>query len=110
MKTLKQEEVGGRDYRNLSHARDAIGAVIEGVYNGHRLQPALAYRPPVEFEKKHRGIATSPQSRVSAKGAVHASLHGCAAASTPIRSELVHSGSARRGAHRATQILVVLNC
>jgi len=72
MKTLKQEEVDGRNYRDLSQARDAIGGFIEDVYNRQRLHSALAYRPPVEFEKtlrdlaaaaqrpQDRGIATSP--------------------------------------------------
>jgi len=59
MKTLKQEEVDGRDYRNLSQARDAIGAFIEGVYNRRRLHSALAYRPPVEFEKNIRDLAAA---------------------------------------------------
>ena len=31
MKTLKHEEVDGRDYRYLSQARDEIGAFIENV-------------------------------------------------------------------------------
>ena len=61
MKTLKQEEVDGRDYRNLSQARDAIGAFIEGVYNRRRLHSALAYRPPVEFEKNIRDLAAATQ-------------------------------------------------
>jgi transposase InsO family protein len=61
MKTLKQEEVDGRDYRNLSQARDAIGAFIEGVYNRRRLHSALAYRPPVEFEKNIRDLAAAAQ-------------------------------------------------
>src|SRR5712672_2629214 len=37
MKTLKQEEVDGRNYRDLKEARDAIGAFIEEVYNHQRL-------------------------------------------------------------------------
>jgi putative transposase len=50
MKTLKQEEVDGRDYRDLNHARASIGAFIDDVYNRQRLDSALAYRPPIEFE------------------------------------------------------------
>jgi transposase InsO family protein len=64
MKTLKQEEVDGRDYRDLNHARAAIGAFIEDVYNRQRLHSALAYRPPAEFEANlHRlAVATPPQA------------------------------------------------
>jgi putative transposase len=50
MKTLKQEEVDGRAYRDLRHAHTAIGTFIEQVYNRQRLHSALAYRPPAEFE------------------------------------------------------------
>jgi transposase InsO family protein len=50
MKTLKQEEVDGSDYRDSQHARRAIGQFLEKVYNRHRLHSALEYRPPVEFE------------------------------------------------------------
>jgi len=50
MKTLKHEEVDGRAYRDAHHARTAIGAFIEQVYNRQRLHSALAYRPPAEFE------------------------------------------------------------
>ena len=50
MKTLKQEEINGSNYRKLSQARSAIGAFIEAVYNRQRLHSALAYRSPNEYE------------------------------------------------------------
>lgn len=51
MKTLKTEEVEGRAYRDLDHARGDIGGFIERVYNRHRLHSALDYRSPEEFEQ-----------------------------------------------------------
>ncbi len=51
IKTLKTEEVEGRPYRDLAHARGDIGAFIEEVYNKQRLHSALAYRSPEEFEE-----------------------------------------------------------
>jgi putative transposase len=50
MKTLKQEEVDGRDYRDISAARGSITRFIEEIYNRQRLHSALGDRPPVEFE------------------------------------------------------------
>ncbi len=50
MKTLKTEEVNGKAYATLSHARRDIGRFIDTVYNTERLHSAIGYKPPAEFE------------------------------------------------------------
>jgi transposase InsO family protein len=50
MKTLKQEEVDGRSYRDLAQARQAIEFFLAEVYNRQRLHSALAYNAPAEIE------------------------------------------------------------
>jgi putative transposase len=50
MKTLKQEEVNGADYRDLADATQRIGSFLEQIYNRQRLHSALAYRSPDEYE------------------------------------------------------------
>ena len=50
MKTLKTEEVDAKTYPDLDDARRQIGAFIETVYNKKRLNSALGYKPPDEFE------------------------------------------------------------
>lgn len=51
MKTLKTEEVDGRQYTTIDDARMRIDHFIEQVYNRQRLHSALAYKPPAEFEE-----------------------------------------------------------
>jgi putative transposase len=63
MKTLKQEEVDGRSYRDAHQARNDIGAFIEDVYNAQRLHSALAYQSPAEFEAQHQTATASVAER-----------------------------------------------
>lgn len=62
MKTLKQEEVDGRAYRDIDAARIQIARFIDDVYNRQRLHSALAYRPPAEFEAQLPPIGQPSQS------------------------------------------------
>jgi transposase InsO family protein len=57
MRTLKEEEADGSDYRDIADARRKIGLFIETVYNRARLHSALDYLTPEEYE------ATLPQQR-----------------------------------------------
>jgi transposase InsO family protein len=59
MKTLKAEEVNGRDYRDLAHAKAEIGRFIDQVYNRQRLHSALDYLSPEEFEQTHPNLSTA---------------------------------------------------
>lgn len=66
MKTLKHEEVDASDYRDLDHARSAIGDFIEAVYNRQRLHSALDYLSPTEFETAQPRLWTAiPQTTAS---------------------------------------------
>jgi transposase InsO family protein len=67
MKTLKVEEVDGRQYRNFEHAASQIGSFIEELYNAQRLHSALDYRSPIEFETEmaNGSISTKKEARTT---------------------------------------------
>ncbi len=54
MRTLKEEEVHGTEYRDLEDARGRIGEFLEQVYNRQRLHSALRYLTPEEFEQANQ--------------------------------------------------------
>jgi transposase InsO family protein len=57
MKTLKQEEIYARRYRDRADLEAHIGEFLERYYNRRRLHSALGYRTPEEFE---RSLLASP--------------------------------------------------
>jgi len=52
IKTLKKEEVDGRNYQDLLHLRRSFAEFLENVYNRHRLHSAIDYQSPAEFEEE----------------------------------------------------------
>jgi putative transposase len=66
MKTLKQEEIDGRGYRDADQARREIGTFIEAIYNRKRLHSALDYRPPIEFEANLSPLAAARKRQPTA--------------------------------------------
>jgi transposase InsO family protein len=65
MRTLKEEEVNGKQYRNLEEARAQIVEFLEQIYNQQRLHSALKYLTPAEFEDQEvaRGGGAGPPPR-----------------------------------------------
>jgi putative transposase len=52
MKTLKQEEIYCRDYRDLEDLETHVEDFLDRYYNRERLHSALGYRTPAEFEEQ----------------------------------------------------------
>jgi transposase InsO family protein len=50
MKTLKTEEINGKDFSDLHDARRRIDSFIADIYNKERLHSAPGYQSPPEFE------------------------------------------------------------
>jgi hypothetical protein len=88
MRTLKEEEVQGRNYQNLEDAKQRIGEFLEEVYNRQRLHSALHYATPAEFEsavesdgadgklgKPTAGFPTFPQALEIPPGFPHFPQH-----------------------------------
>jgi transposase InsO family protein len=51
MKTLKQEEIYTRQYRDRADLQAHLGEFIKQYYNRSRLHSALNYRSPEQFER-----------------------------------------------------------
>jgi transposase InsO family protein len=58
MKTLKQEQLNGCQFRNLMELRKSVDRFLEQIYNRQRLHSALSYQTPEEFEQQS-GTASS---------------------------------------------------
>jgi len=52
MKTLKQEEIYCRQYRDLNDLKAHMEEFVDCYYNHQRLHSALGYRTPAEFEQQ----------------------------------------------------------
>ena len=59
IKTLKQEEIYTRQYRDRADLEAHIGEFIERYYNRRRLHSALDYRSPEQFERSLLGQPAS---------------------------------------------------
>ena len=60
MKTLKQEEIYCRDYRDLEDLETHVEEFLDRYYNQRRLHSALGYRTPAEFEEQSATPISEP--------------------------------------------------
>jgi len=67
MKTLKQEEIHTRRYRDRADLEAHIGEFLERYYNRRRLHSALGYRTPEQFENSLKPQLPSAQEKISGR-------------------------------------------
>jgi transposase InsO family protein len=67
MKTLKQEQVRGSNWRDLDALRTDLATFFQVTYNHQRLHSALSYLTPAAFERQLR--AHSPEDSTQLTGA-----------------------------------------
>ena len=65
LKTLKQEQIYARCYRDMGDLRAHIGEFIDNYYNRLRLHSALGYRSPLTFEQLQQPGAQLPTPKMS---------------------------------------------
>jgi len=63
MKTLKQEQVRGNNWRDLDALRTDLRTFFQITYNHQRLHSALDYQSPAAFEHQLRGAQRSTSSK-----------------------------------------------
>jgi transposase InsO family protein len=68
MKTLKQEQVRGHDWRDLDALRTDLTKFLEITYNHQRLHSALGYQTPAAFEQQLL-YAQNPKPSTETSGA-----------------------------------------
>jgi putative transposase len=62
MKTLKQEEIYCREYRDLEDLETHLEEFLDRYYNQRRLHSALGYRTPEEFEEQSGGLGSMEET------------------------------------------------
>ena len=68
MKTLKQEQVRGNDWRDLEALRSDLATFLDITYNHRRLHSALRYQTPAAFEQQLL-CAKDPEASTKLTGA-----------------------------------------
>jgi putative transposase len=87
MKTLKQEEIYCREYRDMEELEKHLREFIDHYYNRLRLHSALGYRTPEEFERDAAALASldaTPKAAVMPPFTPHGPTRGSADPAIPM--------------------------